>query len=156
MLEFLEGETVKDCFTFALPPESEDFQFPQRLTETKTFAGSIFEDYGNDTYKIVLSGSTVNEDKKLIYRGTTKAPKYLTGTKEIFALQETIRDWNTWSASYAGVERKVYLYDLSKMSALQLLAGTASRNWWRVFIRDLKIKRDKSSPQRRPPWRASF
>lgn len=146
MLEFLENGTVKECFTFAIPPESEDFQFAQRLTETKTFAGSIFEDYGNDTYKIVLSGSTVNEDKKLIYRGGTQLPLYLTGTEEIFTLQETIRDWNDWSASMAGRERKVYLYDLSKMNALQIAAGTASRNWWRVFIRDLRIKRDKSNP----------
>ena len=146
MLEFLKGGEVEECFTFALPPESEDFQFPQRLTETKTFSGSIFEDYGNDTYKIVLSGSTVNEEKKLIYRGGKLSPKYLTGTDEIFTLQETIRDWNSWSADKAGVERKVYLYDLSKMSVLQIAAGTASRNWWRVFIKDLKIKRDKSNP----------
>ena len=146
MLEFLEGGDVKECFTFALPPESEDFQFPQRLTETKTFGGSIFEDYGNDTYRIVLSGSTVNEDKKFIYRGGTLSPQYLTGTKEIFGLQETIRDWNKRESMAAGTERKVYLYDLSKMSVLQILAGTSSRNWWRVFIKDLKIKRDKANP----------
>ena len=146
MLEFLENGDVKECFTFAIPPESEDFQFAQRLTETKTFAGSIFEDYGNDTYKIVLSGTTVNEDKKLIYRGGTQLPLYLTGTKEIFTLQETIREWNDWSSDKAGKERKVYLYDLSKMNTLQIAAGTASRNWWRVFIKDLRIKRDKSNP----------
>ena len=94
MLEFLDGGVVKECFTFSLPPESEDFDFPQRITETKTFGGSVFDDYGNDTYKITLSGSTVNEDKKFIYRGLTKIPRYLTGTKEIFELQKIIKNWS--------------------------------------------------------------
>ena len=41
----------------------------------------------------------------------------------------------------------MYLYDLSKMSVLQIASGTATRNYWRVFIKDLKIKRDKSKPK---------
>lgn len=143
MLEFLKNGATEECFTFSVPPESEDFQFPQRLTETKTFGGSIFEDYGNDTYKITLSGSTINEDKKFIYKGGKIAPQYLSGTKEIFSLQEIIRDWNR---DISAQDKKVYLYDLSKMSVLQIAAGTASRNYWRVFIRDLKIKRDASRP----------
>ena len=93
MLEFVDNDAVVDTFTFAIPPESEDFAFPQRLSETKTFGGSVFDDYGNDTYRITLSGTTVNEDKKLIYKGK-KAPQYLTGTQEIFELQKLIKKWN--------------------------------------------------------------
>ena len=52
MLEFLEGDDLKECFTFSVPPESEELQFPQRVTETKTFGGSVFDDYGNDSYRI--------------------------------------------------------------------------------------------------------
>ena len=33
------------------------------------------------------------------------------------------------------------------MSVLQIASGTATRNYWRVFIKDLKIKRDKSKPK---------
>ena len=155
MLEFLDGTDVKEVFTFSVPPESEEFVFSQRITETKTFGGSVFDDYGNDTYKITLSGSTINEDKKLIYRGLKKPPLYLTGTKEIFTLQKIIQNWADGKAS-AGFfrqslnnagDRKVYLYDLSKMSVLQIASGTATRNYWRVFIKDLKIKRDKSKPK---------
>jgi len=91
MLEFLEGDDLKECFTFSVPPESEELQFPQRVTETKTFGGSVFDDYGNDSYRITLSGTTVNEEKKLIYRGLKKVPLYLTGTKEIFELREAIK-----------------------------------------------------------------
>ena len=162
MLEFVDNDAVVDTFTFAIPPESEDFAFPQRLSETKTFGGSVFDDYGNDTYRITLSGTTVNEDKKLIYKGK-KAPQYLTGTQEIFELQKLIKKWNDgkkstgafsgWAVGFLKnlateedtTNRKVYLYDLSKMSLLQIAAGTASRNYWRVFIKELKIKRDKTN-----------
>ena len=92
MLEFMDGNDVKDCFTFSVPPESEEFQFSQRITETKTFGGSVFDDFGNDPYRITISGTTVNEDKKLIYKGNKKAPQYLTGTKEIFELQKIIKN----------------------------------------------------------------
>ncbi len=150
MLEFLDNNTVKEVFTFSVPPESEDFVFAQRVSETKTFGGVVYDDYGNDTYKITLSGSTINEDKKLIYRGLTKSPLYLTGTKEIFKLQEIIKNWangiDPMTGGKLSEKTKIYLYDLSKMSALQIAAGTASRNYWRVVIRSLKIKRDKSKP----------
>lgn len=160
MLEFLDGDDLVECFTFSVPPESEEFDFPQRITETKTFGGSVFDDYGNDTYRITLSGTTVNEEKKLIYKGKVGAPMYLTGTKEIFELQKIIKNWADGKAMKKGSffrksadlintqnDRKVYLYDLSKMSILQLATGAASRNYWRVFIKDLKIKRDKSKPK---------
>lgn len=145
MLEFLEGDELKDCFTFSVPPESEEFDFPQRVAETKTFGGSVFDDYGNDTYRITINGSTVNEEKKVIYRGS-KTPLYLTGTKEVFELQRIIRDWAANKNVTDPNKKKVYLYDLSKASVLQLSTGVASRNFWRVFIKDLKIKRDKSRP----------
>ena len=155
MLEFLDGTDVAEVFTFSVPPESEEFIFPQRITETKTFGGSVFDDYGNDTYKITLSGSTINEDKKLIYRGLKKPPLYLTGTKEIFELQKIIQNWADGKVAKGFFrqepgtvsKRKIYLYDLSKMSVLQIASGTATRNYWRVFIKDLKIKRDKSKPK---------
>ncbi|MCL2174487.1 MAG: InlB B-repeat-containing protein [Treponema sp.] len=146
MLEFLENDVPKEVFTFAVPPESESFDFDQRVTETKTFGGSAFDDYGNDTIKITLSGSTVNEEKKLIYRGL-RIPKFLTGEKEIFHLRDVLK-------KYGEIERvpikKVYLYDLSKMSTLQLIAnaggGAPSKNYWRIAIKSLKIRRAKDKP----------
>ena len=133
-----------EVFTFALPPEAEDFDYSQRVTETKTFGGAVFDDYGNDTFKITISGSTVNNEKKLIYRGTKAVPEYLTGEKEIFKL----RDLLYRSGKLENLEgKKVYLYDLSKMSALQIAAGSPSKNsWWRVQIKSLKVKRSKDKP----------
>jgi uncharacterized repeat protein (TIGR02543 family) len=148
MLEFLENDIPKEVFTFSIPPEAEDFSFDQRVTETKTFGGSAFDDYGNDTIKITLSGSTVNEEKKIIYKGLTKPPKYLSGEKEIYHLQGILEEWGDIEKVS---KKKVYLYDLSKMSLIQLAAiaggGSPSRNYWRVAIKNLKIKRSKDKPR---------
>ena len=133
-----------EIFTFALPPEAEDFDYSQRVNETKTFGGAIIDDYGNDTFKIVLSGSTVNNERKLIYKGTKALPGYLTGEQEILKLRDLI---------YKGGElenledKKVYLYDLSKMNLLQIAASSPTTgSWWRVHIKSLKIKRSKDKP----------
>ncbi|GHT52840.1 hypothetical protein FACS1894106_2400 [Spirochaetia bacterium] len=149
MFEFIDTNTGKnEYFSFAVPPESEDFDFPQRVTETKTIGGSVFDDYGNDTIPIQISGTTINEEKKLIYRGKDGkfVPKYLTGEKEIFELQKLINDWGKGNKIPG---KKIYLYDLSKMSVLQMVGGnggTPSRNYWRVVIKKLKIKRGKEKP----------
>lgn len=143
MLEFLKNDVVAEVFTFSVPPESENFDFPQRITETPTFGGVVIDDYGNDTVKIRLSGSTINEERKLIYRGNKKLPSYMTGEKEIFALQKIFEKWGEFD-NIPG--KKVYLYDLSKMSLLQIGAGTPVRNYWRIIHKDLKIKRAKDRP----------
>jgi uncharacterized repeat protein (TIGR02543 family) len=146
MIEFLKNNNeVEDVFTFSVPPESESLEFPQRVTETPTFGGVVFDDYGNDTVKIRLTGSTINEEWKLIYRGNTKLPDYLTGEKEIFKLQELFDKWGSLeNPDFAS--KKVYLYDLSKMNLLQIGAGIPTRNYWRVVNKGLKIKRAKDKP----------
>lgn len=151
MLEFLKGETVENVFTFSIPPEGEDYDFSQRLTETKTFGGSVFDKYGNDTIKINLSGTTGNEDKKIIYRGFIKPPLYLNGEKEIWELQKVIEEWHDLSSDTDGTEKTIYLYDLSKTNIVDFVKISsgktpATRNYWQVFIKDLKIKRSSSKP----------
>jgi uncharacterized repeat protein (TIGR02543 family) len=145
MLEFI-GEKKPIVFTFSIPPKGEEFDFGQRLTETKTFGGSVFDNYGNDTIKINLSGSTGNTEKKFIYRGFSHLPMYLDGEAEIFELQKTIYNWHKLDADKLNTERKVYLYDLSKMNIVELATLKPSRNYWRVYIKDLKVKRDDSKP----------
>lgn len=149
MLEFFyNNETTPKVFTFSVPPESEEFSFTHRLSETKTYGGSVFDSYGNDTVKINLSGSTINEERKLIYRGNRQLPSYLTGEQEVWELQKLIKE--SQDIKNKGT-LKVYLYDLSKMGGgiqkgLNLLYGISTKNWWRVYIKDFKIKRDKSKP----------
>jgi uncharacterized repeat protein (TIGR02543 family) len=143
MIEFLKNDVAAECFTFSVPPESETIESPQRVTETKTFGGSIFDEYGSDTVKINLSGSTVNEERKLIYRGNKRLPSYYTGEKEIFELQKIFYEWGRLDAI---PDKKVYLYDLSKMSLLQMAAGSPARNYWRIINKNLRIRRTKDRP----------
>lgn len=151
MLEFLKGGKVENVFTFSVPPEGEDYDFAQRLTETKTFGGSVFDSYGNDTIKINLSGTTGNEDKKIIYRGLIKPPLYLNGEKEIWELQKVIEEWHDLGSDTDGTEKTIYLYDLSKTNIVDFALVSAgktptTRNYWRVVIKNLKIKRSSSKP----------
>lgn len=143
MLEFNEEGSDPKIFTFSTPPESEDLSFPQRVSETKTYGGVVFDDYGNDTVKITLSGSTFNEEEKYIYQAS-KEQLYLTGEKEIFALQSLIKD-------FGGLEKipkkKVYLYDLSKSSMIdKFISGKVTKSYWEVKIKDFKIRRAKDKP----------
>jgi hypothetical protein len=69
MFEFISPNEGNEYFSFAVPPESDEFEFGQRITETKTFGGSVFDDYGNDTIPIKISGTTINDEKNMIYRG---------------------------------------------------------------------------------------
>ena len=147
MLEFVKNGEVTDVFTFSVPPENEQFDFAQRVVETKTFGGSVFENYGNDAVHITLSGSTGNGEAKLIYRGTKLTPLYLTGENEIWHLQQILQDWHDAAGATGATEKKLYLYDLSKMSALEIAAMSPSgRNWWRVILKSFQIKRQVSKP----------
>ena len=143
MLEFIAGEKT-DIFTFAVPPKSENIKIGQRINETKTYGGSIFDDYGNDTYKINLSGTTINNEKKIIYRGNKKLPDYYTGEQEILELRKLIKKYGEFDNLK---DKKVYLYDLSKTPLLALAAGIPTENsYWRVMINNLDVKRDTSNP----------
>ena len=75
LLEFKMNGVLTDAFTFSVPPESEEFAFPQRKGETKTFGGAVISDYGNDLVQINLSGSTINQELKLIYKSFNKFKK---------------------------------------------------------------------------------
>ena len=145
MFEFRDGGNKSEYFSFAVPPESEDFSFPQRVTETKTLGGSVFDDYGNDTVQIQLNGTTVNQERRVVFKGAGNdvRPDYITGEQEIFRLQELIDKWGK-GEKLPG--KKIYLYDLSKMSLLEIAGGRPSRNHWRVVIKKFKFRRAKDRP----------
>lgn len=137
MLEFRNGETVQDVFTFSVPPQNEEFDSPQRINETKTFGGSVIDDYGNDTQKITLSGTTGNPEKKIIYCGN-KGRKHKTGEEEAIMLQKLLEEYGKYSKLNG---KKVYLYRLNNS-----VSTVTSEFWWRVNIQDFSIKRSKDNP----------
>jgi hypothetical protein len=137
LLEFKKNGILTDAFTFSVPPENEEFIFPQRKSETKTFGGAVVADYGNDLVQINLSGSTINQELKFIYRGAD-SPAELTGEQEIFLLRDLLRDYGKRDNLQ---EKEVYLYSLSG-------GKTVGKNpkWWKIFISQLDISRSKDKP----------
>ena len=138
LLEFKLNGVLTDAFTFSVPPENEEFSFPQRKSETKTFGGAVVADYGNDLVQINLSGSTINQELKLIYRshlGTSE----MTGEQEIFYLRDLLKKYG----SRENLQNKeVYLYSLGG-------GGTNVKNnpkWWRIYVGQLDITRGKDKP----------
>lgn len=138
LLEFYDNKDtkagLKDAFGFSLPPQSEDFTFTQRVVETKTFGGSVFDDYGNDSVKINISGTTANEEVKRIYRGK-KGSAFLSGEDEIFQLQKIVEDWG--KNDKIG-NKYIYLYCLDSQKK--------GIKYWQVVIDSLQIRRSKDSP----------
>lgn len=139
LLEFRQGSIVEEAFTFSVPPQSEEFVYPQRVKETKTFGGSVIEDYGNDTISISLSGTTINQQVKIIYR--SKFPtKYLTGEEEIFYLKDILERYGKFDKLQ---NKEVYLFCLEKNA---VLASKSGKKAWRIFPQELSIKRSKDRP----------
>ena len=145
MLEFREvddnGNSKKsEAFTFSLPPESEQISLAQRVNYTKTFGGVVVDDYGNDVFKINLSGTTGNSELKTIFRGIKQFPKVLSGEDEILYLAKLIEKYGQIDK----LENKaIYLYDLSKTTVKELIS---TPNYWQVNIDNFRYQRDKANP----------
>jgi hypothetical protein len=139
-----DGKTVEDAFAFSIPPESEELTYTQRKTETKTFGGLHVDDYGIDAVKVVLSGSTVNQELKMIYRGGDKEAKWLTGEEEIYYFRDLIKKYKT------GVDNTKKIIKIHDLSKTYIAAGEERlnniKNRWVAFPGDFKIRRSSDRP----------
>ena len=137
LLEFRTDDKITDVFTFSVPPESEEFSFPQRKNETKTFGGAVVADYGNDLVQINLSGSTINQELKYIFKAS-KGESILSGEEEIFYLRDLLRDYGSRNKLQG---KEIYLYSLNG-------GGDVANNpkWWKIYVGQLDISRSKDKP----------
>lgn len=139
LIEFFKDGTLQDAFTFSVPPQNEEFVYPQRVSETKTFGGTVIDDYGNDSCKITLSGTTINQELKLIYRGI-KGFKHLNGQDEIFYLKELLQKYGKYT-NLSGKEVRLYALTSGRKNK-----GGKNQKSWRIFVNELQIKRSKDMP----------
>ena len=148
LLEVFNSKTKKitDAFCFAVPPENEEITYTQRISQTKTFGGICVDRYGKDAVKISLSGSTINQEVRYIYRSSLTAQN-MTGEQEIYYLRDLLEKVAEDKNS------ELRLYDLSKSSDyLGIVGGTGLsnmryvNNWWIVYLDSFKIKRGKERP----------
>lgn len=138
LLEFKMNGVLTDAFTFSVPPESEEFAFPQRKGETKTFGGAVISDYGNDLVQINLSGSTINQELKLIYKSILGTAE-MTGEQEAFYLRDLLRKYGSRDNLQ---NKEVYLYSLNGGGK----KTSHNPKWWRIFVGQLDITRNKDKP----------
>ncbi len=147
----MRSPSQSEFFTFSLPPESVEVILPQRVSETKTFGGIFFDDYGAEAARITLSGSTGNSDIKKIYRGPQEE-KWLSGKEEIYYIRDTIIRYKENNDQYDQI--KFYLYNLSTITEADL-KGTAylesggrssAIDSWEVRLKDFKITQSKDRP----------
>ena len=148
MLEFVgeDGKTPEDVFTFSLPPKNEELTYPQKKAETPTFGGLHVDEYGTGAVRIILSGTTVNQELKYIYRGS-QSPKWLSGEDEIYFLRDLILKHRALDrlVGEKNYKRKVILYDLSKSNG-KAQGGDLIKNYWQVFPGEFKIIRSDDRP----------
>lgn len=130
LLEFINGKE-RTTYVFSLPPQSEDFIFPQRISETKTFGGTVFEDYGNDVVNISLSGTTANNRIRLITKNSVGFE--MTGEEAVFDLQKTIEKYGTVDKLK---NKKIQLYSQDSQDCKN----------WEIKIKEFTIKRSKDNP----------
>ena len=137
LLEFRLDDSITDVFTFSVPPESEEFSFPQRKNETKTFGGAVVADYGNDLVQINLSGSTINQELKYIFKDS-KGASVMSGEEEIFYLRNLLKDYGSRNKLK---NKEIYLYSLNG-------GGDVANNpkWWKIYVGQLDISRSKDKP----------
>ena len=147
LIEFYSNypSTLDEVFTFSVPPESEELTYSQRKTETKTFGGLHVDDYGVDAVKISLSGSTVNQSLKKIYR-PGKEDLELTGEDEIYHFRKLLLDYKSFDKLTKYENAKILIYDLSKFSDLSSADKKTIDNYWEAFPGDLKISRSSDRP----------
>jgi hypothetical protein len=148
LIEFYSDDENRptDVFTFSLPPENEELTYTQRKAETKTFGGLHVDEYGIDAAKIVLSGSTVNQALKMIYRGN-QSSMWLSGEEEIYYLRDLIQKYRSIDSLQRNQKGKIVIYDLSKTSYLNTEGHrTPIKNYWQAFPGDFKIRRSSDRP----------
>lgn len=131
LLQFEHGNTDITSYVFSLPPQSEDFVFPQRIGETKTFGGTVFEDYGNDIVNISLSGTTANNRIRLITKNNIRYE--MSGEEAIFDLQRTIE-------KYGKTDK------LPNKSIKLFSQDSQDCKNWEIKIKEFTIKRSKDNP----------
>ncbi len=117
-----------DYISFSIPPQTIGYKLPQRVSETKTFGGMVYDYYGNDTITISLAGTTTNNELRVIQTGAATTD-HITGDEEISRITELVH-------KYGKIENL-------KQQSVTLYNDSSSYN---VLIKDFEIKRSKDKP----------
>lgn len=127
---FFNNGSERAFFRFSLPPQSIEISYPQRVFETKTFGGSVIEDYGNDTVNITIQGTTANSDIRYYISGKTKGSEVQgSGINEINAFRDVLD-------SFGAIE------NLKNKSATM----GYDKNFFHIYPKEFSVKQSKENP----------
>lgn len=130
---FFDRNAVSSVFKFSLAPQSVEISFPQRIFETKTFGGSVFENYGNDTITFNIQGTTANSLIRCYVCGGNSVNGteiWGSGNDELFSFRNEVQRFNNIKELNSDKEIK-FIYDNHSYS---------------VFIKNFNIKMSKENP----------
>jgi hypothetical protein len=140
---------VVAAFTLTIPPEQFEVVQSQRISRTKTFGGVFQDDYGLDTAKITISGTTGNSELRASYiPGQGGAVEQYTGKDAIYVFRDKIARYKNLLVGKGLESYEMRMYDLSTMpdiSALDNIQSSATDGWV-VSLDDFKMSRNKDKP----------
>ena len=148
--EILNGERFLYGFALSLPPQSIEVSEPQRVAETKTYGGLFIDDYGSDSAKITISGTTGNSQIRptFAYRGE----RWLDGKNELYFFRDRMIRYKERFDDFENIEMR--MYDLSAIDRdIDGPSGEANKrqnmieaDGWVVNLKDFRISRTKDQP----------
>jgi len=148
--EILNGERFLYGFALSLPPQSIEVSESQRVTETKTYGGLFIDDYGPDSAKITISGTTGNSQIRptFAYRGE----RWLDGKNELYFFRDRMIRYKERFDDFENIEMR--MYDLSAVDRdIDGPTGEADKrqnmieaDGWVVNLKDFRISRTKDQP----------
>lgn len=140
---------VVAAFTLTIPPEQFEVVQSQRISRTKTFGGVFQDDYGLDTAKITISGTTGNSELRASYiPGQGGAVEHYSGKDAIYVFRDKIARYKNLLVGKGLESYEMRMYDLSTMpdiSALDNIQSSATDGWV-VSLDDFKMSRNKDKP----------
>lgn len=148
--EILNGDRFEEGFALSLPPQSIEISEPQRVAETKTYGGLFIDDYGADSAKITISGTTGNSQVRQTYavRGT----RWLDGKNELYLFRDRMIRYKQRFDNFERIEMR--MYDLSALDRdingpvvpTDQRQNMIDADGWVVNLKDFRISRTKDQP----------
>jgi len=138
-----------ESFILSIPPETIEIEEPQRTKITKTYGGVFIDDFGPDTLKITISGSTGGSN--VVKTMVNNAKQELTGKMAFFQFRNSIMRYKSEIADYENYE--MHLYDLSASDLVGWRStGIGSEiipvhdEGYTVILKKFKMRRSKERP----------
>jgi hypothetical protein len=143
---------IIEAFTLTIPPDNIEIIQSQRISRTRTFGGIFEDDYGLDTAKITISGTTGNGELRTTYIPNVGSPQAYTGKAALYTFRDKIIRYKANLGTKVLENYEMRYYDLSMVNPDiwhnpdPTTSISSSLDAWIVSLDDFKISRSKDRP----------